>query len=153
MDHIIIQVRDAIRAQLTNLAVTQGNVFLYSEAAFDESHLPLLAIEYQEDSAEPIGLGFPAAEDLGPVYQVHILVKQKGDYEQAAFLVRNQVESALFGTREAKTLGGLVQWVRRVSAECARDESVDKPVYRLTLQLQAKVRHFEAAPESGSLSS
>jgi hypothetical protein len=70
----------------------------------------------------PKSLGFPALEQLGPVYIVHILVKQQGDFEKAAFLIRNEVETALLGTVQGKTLDGLVQWLRRVSAECERDE-------------------------------
>jgi hypothetical protein len=99
----------------------------------------------------PAALGFPALEDVGPVFLVHIVVKQKGDYEQAAFLIRSEVETALLGTKEAKTLDGLVQWLRRVGGAPEREERADRPAYKLTLQLQAKLRHLESRPDSVSL--
>jgi hypothetical protein len=151
-DHLIIQVRDAIKGQVTGLATTGSHVYRYSEVTQDEATLPALLIEYQEDQAEPAALGFPVLEQLAPVYLLHILVKQKGDYEQAAFLIRNEVETALLGSVQGKTVGGLVQWIRRAAAECQRDESADKPVYRLTLQLQANIRHLESRPDSIVLS-
>jgi hypothetical protein len=138
--------------RLTNLATTQGNVFLYSEVTYADESLPMLAIEYQDDQRGTRSLGFPVLEQLGPVYLVHIIVKQKGDYEKAAFLIRNEVETALLGSVQAKTLGGLVQWLRRVSAACERDEGTGTPVYRLTLQLQANIRHLESRPDSIVLS-
>lgn len=148
MDHLIIQARDAMRDALTNLPITGANAYLYSEVPFPELQLPLLAIEYQEDKADPKSLGFPALEELGPVFVVHILVKQEGDFEKAAFLIRNDVEQALLASVQGKTLGGLVQWLRRVGAECERDELPNNPVYRLSLQFQASIYHLESLPDS-----
>lgn len=151
-DHVIIQVRDAILARIKGLFTTGPNALLYTETELPETLLPCVMIQYQEDSTEPISLGYPALVDVGPVFLLHCVVKQKDDFEQAAFLVRSEVEAALFGTAEAKSLGGLVQWIRCVAAEGDRHEAAEIPAYRLTLQVQARLRHLESRPDSFNLS-
>jgi hypothetical protein len=113
-----------------------------------EAVLPCVAIEYQDDSSEPIGLGFPGPTDTGAVYIIHCVVKQKGDCEKAAFQVRKEVELALFGTAQAKTLNGLVQWVRGVGGDSDRSDKLNLPGYSARLQVQAKIRHLESRPDS-----
>jgi hypothetical protein len=147
-DHLIIQVRDAILAQITGLTTTGAHAFLLTEVPEDESVLPCVAIEYQDDTSEPIGLGFPGPTNLGAVYIIHCVVKQKGDSEKAAFLVRKEVEAALFGTALAKTLNGLVLWIRAVGGDSDRSEKLNVPGYSARLQVQAMIRHLESRPDS-----
>jgi hypothetical protein len=125
------------------------NVFLYSEVTFaEETAAHRWRSSTKRIRRSPHRSASRRSSSSGPVYLVHIIVKQKGDYEKAAFLIRNEVETALLGSVQGKTLGGLVQWLRRVSAAPSAMRARRTPVYRLTLQLQANIRHLESRPDS-----
>lgn len=149
-DHVVIQVRDAIIAALQGQGsgLSSANVFASKGRPKDISIVPYLYVEYEDDQAERESLGFPSLEQLETTYSIVIVVAQTGDYEKAAFLLRNQVELALLGTVSAMTLGGKVQLMTRTQARKEVDETATKPVYSLTLTVVARIRHQESLPDT-----
>jgi hypothetical protein len=145
-DHVVIQVRDALKAKVTGLATCGANVFLHSEQA--QATLPCTLVEYSDEGDERQSIGLPAIEDLDVSFWLHILVKQTGDFEKAAFTIRKEIETALQSTVAGLTLDGKVQKLDRVGAQKGEDQLLDKPCYRLSLQYQIKIRHLESQPDS-----
>lgn len=145
-DHVVIQIRDALKAKITGLATTGANVFLHSEQ--DQATVPCVLVEYADDSDERVSIGVPAIEDLNTTFWLHILVKQIGDFEKAAFAIRKEIEQAILGSIAGLTLDGSLQLLTRAAAQKGEDQLLDKPVYRLSLQIAAKIRHKESLPDS-----
>lgn len=145
-EHVVIQIRDALKAKVTGLTTCGANVFLHSEQA--QATLPCILVEYSDDGDERASIGLPAIEDINAAYYLHILVKQTGDYEKTAFTVRKEIETALQSTIAGLTLDGKVQKLDRPGAQKGEDMLGDKPCYRLSMQYQIKIRHLESLPDS-----
>ena len=149
-NHVIQQVRDDILARITNLTTTGARAYLYKDRPQDPSKVPFLYLQTGADSPDQSSgsLGFPQLEDLLIDFEVTIVCFQTGDYEAQALTIRKEIETALLGTVDAKTLSGKVLWLKRTNCQPDQDDTGGKPCYALRLTITGRLRHLETQPDS-----
>lgn len=152
-DHVIIQVRDAVITKLkAGVTAVTNRVYTSDQEPVDDSLVPFLMVELQDDSAERISVGGfgNLLEDVQASVIVHCVVKALGDVEQAAYNLRRDVETTLLSTTAGATLDGKIVNTQRLGGSPTRRSNGDYEGYAIALQFVMTIRHLESNADSFS---
>jgi len=136
MPHARTQVRNKIVDLLTGLATTGSNVFANRMTVLQDDELPaIIVITGNAQITEPD----MQDEILDRVLNVEVVIKVKANdqIDTALDQVMAEVETALNGSQEAKTLDGLCHSLALMSEEVGISESDEKPYGQAVMTFEA----------------
>ena len=147
-DHIAMQIRDALVAQIATVSSLAGRVYFDENIPLQSADLPQAQIRYEQDDAQVASLGWPSLEELAMQFAVDLLATDITDAEKIAHNLRRDVEAVLLGSVAGKTLNGKAIQIMRTGVVGTYSTIGDMRVYQLEIKLQIDVRHLESQPDS-----
>jgi hypothetical protein len=145
MKHARVQIRDAFKEALKELATTKRNCFTSRIHALTEKELPALTISIGNEDSQPINIASQRRLERMMTIQVEGFVKMTTKYEDTIEKIAREVEAAIYIDPSLNTM---VKDIVLQSTERAFSGESDLPTAIITLSYAVVYNMLEGAPET-----